>query len=164
MVPSKMRKTIVTNQTENLIAYHALKSGFDIMCKRAQRKLTPTANDVYERLKKGQKIQGSQVTANYRFEKYNKSRTLIEGINEFTQRHPKYGAKLKNIIDDTRKTKRRYLTFTATNELSQNVYQGALESIGIPEHMRDNMLENILEISNTFSKKREDGLTELLIK
>ncbi|MDA3854855.1 MAG: hypothetical protein PF569_01255 [Candidatus Woesearchaeota archaeon] len=159
-----VRKTLITNETENLIAYHALKSGFDIMCKRAQRKLTPTAESVYERLKKGQKIQGSPVTANYRFENYDKSRTLTEGINEFSQRFPQYGEKLKTIIDETRKTKRRYLTFSATDELPENIYQGALESIGIPEHMRDSMLENILEISDKFSKKRKDGLTEILIK
>lgn len=159
-----MRKTLVTNETENLIAYHTLKSGFDIMCKRAQRKLTPTAQSVYERLKKGQKIQGSPVKANYRFENYDKSRTLTEGINEFEQRFPEYGEQLKTIIEETRKTKRRYLTFSKTDELPQEVYQNALESIGIPEHMRESMLENILEISDSFSKKRKDGLTEILIK
>lgn len=159
-----IRKTIVTNQTENLIAYHALKSGFDIMCKRAQRKLTPTANDVYERLKKGQKIQGAPVKAEYRFEKYQKSRTLTEGINEFSHQYPVYGAKLKKIIDETRNTKRRYLCFGATEELPDSTYQGALESIGIPAHMREGLLENILEISDMFSKKRDDGLNELLIK
>jgi hypothetical protein len=159
-----VRKTLITSQTEDLIAYHALKSGFDIMCKRAQRKLAPTAESVYERLKKGQKIQGAPVQAQYRFESYDKSRTLTEGINEFSQQHPKYGAKLKQIIDETRKTKRRYLTFGKTDELDNQVYQKALEDIGVPEHMREGLLENILEISDTFSKKRANGLTELLIK
>ena len=159
-----VRKTIVTQKTQDLIAYHALKSGFDIMGKRAQRKLEPTAQEVYERLRNKQKIQGAPVQAQYRFENYQKARTLTEGINEFSQRHPKYGEILKHIIKETRNTKRRYLTFTATEELPQEIYQKALEDIGIPEYMREGMLVNILEVSNTFSKKRKDGLTELLIK
>jgi len=159
-----VRKTIVTNQTQDLIAYHALKSGFDIMCKRAQRKLTPIAESVYDRLKKGQKIQGAPVIADYRFEDTQKSRTQTEGIKEFADRYPQYGEILKEIIDETRKSKRRYLTFGKTDELDNQVYQNALQEIGVPSHMREGMLVNILEISDTFSKKRADGLTELLIK
>lgn len=159
-----MAKTIVTKQTESLIAYHTLKSGADIITKRLDRQLKPVANEIYTRLVKGQKINDPSVTATYRFENKDKARTLTEGIEEFSKRFPEYGAKLKDIISETRKTKRRYLCFGENDELPQETYTQVLKNIGIPQHMQKGLVANIKAVSDALSQRREDGLMEILIK
>ena len=157
-----MRTTKVTGQAQDLIASQTLKSGFDIMAKRADRRVKALSGEVYDRLRKKQEVRDDNIDISYRFESYDKARTLTEGINEFCHRHPSYGKKLKSIIKQTRKSKRRYLNFGG--ELEDSHYMQVLSEIGIPEHMRESMLENIVEISDLFSKKKEDGLVELLVK
>ena len=161
-----VRKNIITLKTEELVAYHTLKSGADIVTKRLQRQLGPIAEDVYSRLSKRQRVQeDALVVADYRFEdKDLKARTLKEGIDEFSKRYPEYGEVLNGIISETRKTKRRYLIFGQKDELPQEIYTTALENAGIPEDIHTGLVGNIKAISEQFSKKRKDGRVEMLIK
>jgi hypothetical protein len=161
-----VRKNIITLRTEELVAYHTLKSGADIVAKRMQRQLVPLAEDVYSRLMKRQRVpESALVVADYRFEdKDLKARTLKEGIDEFSKRYPEYGEILNGIISETRKTKRRYLIFGQNDELPQEIYAAALEKAGIAEEKEGGLIDNIRSVSEKFSKKRKDGTIEMLIK
>ncbi|MBR9677165.1 hypothetical protein GOV04_03420 [Candidatus Woesearchaeota archaeon] len=160
-------KTKVTIATENLVAYDTVKRTFDAITKRADRRLKPLATEVYDRLQSKQKFsKDAIVTADYRFEDKDKARTQSEGIKEFKQRHPKYGRILQGIIDETRQTKKRFLEFGLVKKatLPEEIYFSALESIGIPESQLETTLETALELSSLLNGKREDGLTEMLMK
>ncbi|MBR9675853.1 hypothetical protein GOV05_02485 [Candidatus Woesearchaeota archaeon] len=161
------RPTKLTQAGENLVAIHTVKSALDSYAKRADRKLKPLAAEVYDRLTKKQKIaEGSQFVADYRFDRKDKARTMGEGVKEFKQRYPEYGAKLQDIIDETRKTKQRYLQFGLSNgsALPDELYIGALRSINVPEFALEDTLETVMDLSASLATKKEEGLTEMLIK
>jgi hypothetical protein len=160
-------KTNLTRETEQLVAYHTIKRGFDVMAKRADRKVKPLALSVYDRLTKKQKFsKGSIVTADYRFLEQEKARTLTEGIKEFSQRFPEYGKTLKGIIKETRTTKKRYLEFGINPgyEIADLTYIAALEDIGIKEENLSRTFETVMDISDLLKGKREEGINEMLIK
>ena len=80
----------LTKQVEAMVAYHTIKSGFDSIAKRADRRLKPLAQEVYDGLVGGKKISDESIVfADYRFdEKTVKARTMTEAVKEFKKQHP----------------------------------------------------------------------------
>ncbi|PLW80071.1 hypothetical protein C0585_04095 [Candidatus Woesearchaeota archaeon] len=162
-----MTYTKLTLETMDLIAYSNIKSSLDSFAKRADRVVKPLASSTYERLTKGQNIsENSGIIADYRFEDKDKARTLTEGIKEFKARFPEYGSKLQDIIDETRKTKKRYVNFGLEQgfELPNEIYIDALRKIGIQESRLKSTYNSVMAMSDVLAKKKKEGLTELLIK
>ncbi len=160
------KKTEVTSMTEELVAYTTVKSAFDAMAKRADRQLKPLAEEIYGRLKKKQKISPGIVVADTRFLKYDKARTLTEGIAEFKKRFPQYGEKLQGLIDETRKARKNYLVFGLKpgEALPNEFYSDVLVEIGVPESVVKRTLQTVLDISDILAEKKQEGLEEMLIK
>ncbi len=157
----------ITEKVEDLVAYDTVKGAFDSMAKRADRQLKPLADDIYNGLRMGQRVsRRAPVVADYRFQAKDKARTMTEGISEFKKRFPKYGEKLQAIIDETRKTKKRYLVFGVKDgrEIPEEIYLGVLESIGIPKEGLKKTLDTVMGITEVLEENREKGLEEMLIK
>lgn len=149
-------------QIINLVATDRLyvpSSSFDGKLKRRRNK----AAESIEIPEKGYKAK--RVYARIEEEDKQKARGMRDGIEEFSEKYPKYGAVLKGIIEQKRIERERHLYFGMLEgkRLTNEDYMTVLEDIGLSPVMAEKYSEVAIEINRTLVKKREEKERSVLI-
>jgi len=150
--------------TGTMATSYMLASPLDACAKRIKRIQDKALDEVYDRLKDGQRTTGP-VHAELDWEDSMKARGIRAAVEEFKKRHPRYANELEAMIQRQRNVRRNYVTFDIDEppvELPDVFYKTILEEIGIPKGKIDRTFDSIMKLSNYLG-----GLTmpaKLLVK
>jgi hypothetical protein len=109
---------------------------------------------------------GNSVIANVSYEDKMKTRGMKEGIKAFKAQYPRYGDILEGLIAEKRTEREIYLGygFNEGYKLNDNEYVSVIKDVaGLNDSEAENMLPNILKVSERLKKKQKSGLREILV-
>ena len=109
---------------------------------------------------------GNSILANVSYEDKMKTRGMKEGIKAFKAQYPRYGDILEGLIAEKRTEREIYLNygFNEGYKLNDNEYISVIKDVaGLNDIEAENMLPNVLKVSERLKKKQKEGLREILI-
>jgi hypothetical protein len=123
-------------------------------------KLSRRKKKVLEDIDVGQsgKFVGERCFARVETENLEVARGVKEGIKAFTERHPKYGAELKALIEEKREERETHLYF-GMNEgcrLTRADYMGVMNSLGYSEAAAARLYAPLMGVSRSLAAKSSD--------
>ena len=109
-------------------------------------------------------FKGDRVYARIEEFQTNKSRTLSEGIEEFSKIYPRYGSVLKGIIEEKRidKEVNMYFGINQGCKLTSEDYINVMKKIGFSEIGARNFYPELIDVSRKISKKRDEERSILI--
>ncbi|MCK4522147.1 MAG: hypothetical protein KAU20_06235 [Nanoarchaeota archaeon] len=160
----------LTIATENLVAYRRVIAPLSSLYKKADRRMEPIVEDVYGRLAAGEKLsEGARVIADIETKrKEARARTMRGAIDEFKEKHPRYGGILEGLIEEKRKKENIYLVYGRVGEadLPVSAYVKVLReldtNLGISDATK--LYKSLSDIADRLEIKRKEGLERVLIK
>ena len=94
-----------------------------------------------------------------------KARTLKEAVSEFADKYPTHGKALYGMIAEKRLQKEKHLYF-GMNEgcrLTSDDYMTVMKSLGFGEATAERLYGELIEISRSLSKKRDNEERSILV-
>ncbi len=137
-------------------------SSMDGKLKRRKPKM---AQDIDDDLN-GKKYRGERVFAFERNHDELKARGTKEGIERFAEQYPKYGKILKELIDEERAVRERYLVFGMKQGciLAADDYRKVMADLGFSNAMAERLYPELMTISRSLKKKRNEKYRKILIE
>lgn len=163
-------KNKITIATENLVAYRRINMPLASLYKKAERRMDPIANSIYKMLVKGyQMSEGARVIADIETKrKEARARTIREAVDEFKEKHPKYGEVLEKLIQEKRKKKTTYLVYGRVGEedLPQMAYISVLKELdpNLTTTQATTLYQSLSYVADKLEAKKKEGLERILIK
>jgi len=107
---------------------------------------------------KNGKYEGDRCYARVESENLQVARGIDEGIVAFTTRHPKYGAELKDLIDEKRKASETHLYFGMNegSRLTRGDYMAVMSTLGYSEAAADRLYAPLMGVSRSLAAKKGD--------
>ena len=104
------------------------------------------------------KYKSERCYARIESEDLEKARGMKDGIEEFTKRHPKYGAELNELIGEKRQERETHLYFGMNSgyRLSEPDYVGVMKDLGFTESTARSLYPELMQVSRTLSRKRDE--------
>lgn len=148
---------VLEEQIIGLIAMDRVEIPISSMSGKLKRQKPKLAKDIDLSDYKG-KYQGERAYARIESEDLEVARGMKDGIDEFSKRHPKYGAELQEIIDEKRTERETHLYFGLNegSRLSETDYIGVMRSLGYSEAGARNLYPELISVSRKISKKRDE--------
>ena len=115
-------------------------------------------------LKAGESYDGKRVYARVEKSDELKSRGMSEGIALFEKKYPRYGAILREMIDEQRASSETHLYF-GINEgcrLTSEDYLGVMTNLGFSESIAGRLYPELVEISTNLARKRDEERSILI--
>ncbi|MDO8556357.1 MAG: hypothetical protein Q7R96_04265 [Nanoarchaeota archaeon] len=109
---------------------------------------------------------GERVYARIESEDVEKARGTREGIDAFSQKFPNYGKILEGLIQEKRKERETHLYF-GINEgrrLTSGDYMGVMKNLGFSEARAEGLYQELMGVSRTLSRQRDEERSVLLGK
>jgi len=144
------------------IVYRPLKS----LGEKGVRRLDKTAGSIADLVQKKSEV-GERVIARIEEKSEDeKARTVNEGIKEFRKKYPKYGDILKDIIDEKRSNRNKYLIYGLKQEykLGEDDYLKVMEDLGFEKREASSMYPHIVSISERLKKANVYEERSILLK
>ncbi len=142
------------------ISYRSLKS----LGEKGIRRLNKRAQEIVELLEEEESM--DRFHAGIReTEEEKSSRTLRQGIDAFTEEHPRYGKILEGLIAETRLQKNRHLIYRLNPgyNLSEEDYVQIIVDLGFERREASAIYPHILAISERLKKADEQKERSILI-
>jgi hypothetical protein len=113
----------------------------------------------------GGSFEGSRVYAYVEETDLMKARGMKNGIEAFSNEHPKYGTILKGYIEEERAKTETHLNFGMYEgcRLSSNDYMGVMTGLGFSEGVAEGLYPELMNISYGLARKREETGRSILI-
>ncbi len=148
---------VLEEQIIGLIAMDRVEIPISSMSGKLKRQKPKLAKDIDLSDYKG-KYQGERAYARIESEDLEVARGMKDGIDEFSKRHPKYGAELQEIIDEKRTERETHLYFGLNegSRLSETDYIGVMRSLGYSEAGARSLYPELISVSRKISKKRDE--------
>ena len=148
---------VLEDQIIGLIAMDRVEIPISSMSGKLKRQKPKLAKDIDLSDYKG-KYQGERAYARIESEDLEVARGMKDGIDEFSKRHPKYGAELQEIIDEKRTERETHLYFGLNegSRLSEADYIGVMRSLGYSEAGARSLYPELISVSRKISKKRDE--------
>ncbi len=148
---------LLEEQIIGLIAMDRVEIPISSMSGKLKRQKPKLAKDIDLSDYKG-KYQGERAYARIESEDLEVARGMKDGIDEFSKRHPKYGAELQEIIDEKRTERETHLYFGLNegSRLSEADYIGVMRSLGYSEAGARSLYPELISVSRKISKKRDE--------
>jgi hypothetical protein len=101
---------------------------------------------------------GDRVYASISYEDRMKTRGMRDGVEEFTQRYPRYGAILNGLIEEERALRETHLDFGVNPgcKLTSEDYMNVMRNLGFSEQTSERLYPELMKISNSLSRKRNE--------
>ncbi|MEW6063209.1 MAG: hypothetical protein AB1571_02470 [Nanoarchaeota archaeon] len=105
-----VQRTEIERYVRNMVAFDIMEKPLSSLGDRVKRRKEKAAKEIADLLKEGEE---KEERIFVRIEKLDeeKARTLKEGIDEFSNKYPKYGKILNDLIEEKRTRKNKYLIF-----------------------------------------------------
>lgn len=87
-----------------------------------------------------------------------KARGMKEGVAEFTERYPKYGQVLGDLIKEKRKEHERHLYFGMQDgcRITADDYREVMTNLGFTPAMAEELYPALMDVSRKISRKRDE--------
>lgn len=148
---------VLERQILELVAMDRIEIPISSLSGKLKRQKPKLAGDIDLSDYKG-KYSGERCYARVESEDLQKARGMKDGIEEFSKRHPKYGAELQALIEEKRDERETHLYF-GLNEgcrLTEADYVGVMKSLGYTEAAAQNIYPALMETSRAISRKRDE--------
>ena len=147
----------------NMVAYDIISKPLSSLGQKADRrekKLAVEAAGLLQSNEPSERIFAYTETRNEE-----RSRTTREGIDQFKEAHPRYGAVLEGMIQQKRFEKNNYIVFGVTEgfKLGASDYRSVMKDLGMTTIESDAMYGHILNISDRLGKARENETRSILL-
>jgi hypothetical protein len=137
-------------------------SSFDAKLKRSRPKMAHGINS-FDGYDNG--FEGDRAYARTENRDVQKARGMRDGVNEFSQRYPKYGKILNGIIEEKRTQRETHLYF-GMNEgkrLTKDDYVNVMTDLGLSEQRAQEFYPIVMDISRNLTRKRKETERSILI-
>jgi hypothetical protein len=144
----------------------------DILCRplksfgeKGIRSLDKLAKNTSDLLEQGKDI-GDRVNVEIKELEEKKARTLKEGIDEYSEKHPQQGKELKRIIAEKRKKRNKYLVYGLEEDykLGEEDYIKVMINLGFSSREAAAIYSHILNYSERMGKAYENTERKILLK
>lgn len=107
---------------------------------------------------KSGEYKGERCYARVESEDLEKARGVKEGIAAFTERHPKYGAELKELIEEKREERETHLYFGMNDgcRLTRSDYMSVMNSLGYSQAAAERLYAPLMGVSRSLEAKRKE--------
>ncbi len=157
-----VKKNKLEQVVERMVAFKTLTSPTGSFSDKSKRRLENSGKEAYERLKEVENHclpKDSNLVGRLRWsdEAVKGARAIRLGIDEFTQKHPRYGKILKESISKHRQIRRAYVEFgVREGDLPVEFYVDVIKECGITdERVALDLYKTIVEMSKQLGKKEE---------
>ena len=109
--------------------------------------------------------QGERTYARVVEEDHQKARGLREGVDKFSEEHPKYGRILNGMIEEQRTKREKHLYFGMQKDrrLTQDDYMKVMQDLGLSQAKSEQFYPVVMEISRNLTRKRNGDERSVLI-
>ncbi len=148
---------VLERQIIELVAMDRIEIPISSLSGKLKRQKPKLAGDIDLSEYEG-KYLGERCYARIESEDLQKARGMKEGIDEFSKRHPRYGAELQSLIDEKRDERETHLYFGLNDgcRLSDSDYIGVMKSLGYTEAGAQSLYPALMETSRKISRKRDE--------
>ena len=147
----------------DMVAYDILSKPFSSLGGKAYRRRDALAKKAAKLAKKEDERDRFVAYVETRDEE--RARTLREGIDAFTEEHPKYGEILEKMIVEKRQRSNRYFVFGVVDgfRLAAEDYRRVMKDLGMTTREADAMYPHLLDISDRLGKAKETEVRSILL-
>jgi len=148
------KRTEIEKYVRWMVASDILYRTLNNLGEKGIRRLDKTAKNIFDLLEKKEEI-GSRVIARIEELDEMKARTTKEGINEFCKKYPKYGAILKELIEEKRLKRNKYLIYGLKSDykLSEEDYIQVIMDLGFDKREASAIYPHILSYAQNKVKE-----------
>jgi len=145
-----------------LIATDRIEIPISSMSGRLKRQKPKIAKEVAEGFNK--RYDGDRVYARVKEEDVMKARGMKDGIEKFSEAHPKYGEILQDYIAEERSKREVHLQFGMYEgkRVTADDYRDVMTNLGFTEVEAEKLYPRLMEISRKISRKRDEERSVLI--
>jgi hypothetical protein len=162
-VKTMLSITELEAKVRDMVAYDILSKPLSSLGQKAGRRRDKLAGETAKLLREGEEFE--RVTAYVRRTEEEKARTLREGIDAFSEAHPKYGSILEEMIQEKRTRSNRHLYYAITPgfNLGATDYRSVMRDLGLSPIEADAMYPHLMQLSERLGQAGEQSLRSILL-
>ena len=156
-------RTDLETNVRDMVAYDILSKPLSSLGQKAARRRDKLASETAKLLREGDDFE--RVVAYVKKTDEEKARTLREGIDAFTEAHPRYGGILEGMIQERRMHSNRHLYYAVNQgfNLGAAEYRGVMRDLGLSVIEADAMYPHLMQLSERLGKAGEQSLRSILL-